>query len=232
MALKSAILKQPLIFMNKKALILTASVLALAACKSPYSDWKMPNVVRNNKPQPVKNVQETSSSSQVQPKFEKPKAPAPAHQVQPEFKKPEPIATPAPKPELKAPEPVVAPKPKAEAPEPVAAPAPKPVYQIQPEFKKPDPVTAPAAKPVQHTQPETKPEPVVVAPAPKPAPTTVKEEQKKISIAETALPNTQVQPTFNQPKHQSSAPRPVMTQAQKEKFPVMPGQNRALKRRR
>ena len=227
--------------MNKKALILTATALALCACKTPYSDWEMPNVVRNNKPQHVKKAQTPSASSQVQPKFEQPKAPtpAPAQQIQPEFKKPEPAAAPAPKPEqqiqpqLKKPEPAAAPAPKPEQqiqpqlkkPEPVAAPAPKPEQQIQPQLKKPEPVAAPAPKPEQPVT-VSAPEPVAVTtPAPKP-------ETKKISIAETALPNTQVQPTFKQPKQQSSSPRPVMTKAQKEQFPVMPGQNRALKRRR
>ena len=207
MALKSAILKQPLKYMNKKALILTVVTLALCACKSPYSDWEMPNVVRNNKPQPAKKAQETSRSSQVQPQFEKPKAtpPAPTQQIQPEFKKPEPVAAPAPKPEQQI-------QPKLEKPEPVATPTPKPVHQIQPELKKPEPIAAPVPAPV-------------ATPAPKPEP-------KKVSVAETKLPNTQVQPTFTQPKQQSGSPRPVMTKAQKEQYPVMPGQNRALKRRR
>lgn len=207
MALKSAILKQPLKYMNKKALILTVATLALCACKSPYSDWEMPNVVRNNKPQPAKKAQETSRSSQVQPQFEKPKAtpPAPTQQIQPEFKKPEPVVAPAPKPEQQI-------QPKLEKPEPVATPAPKPAHQIQPELKKPEPIAAPVPAPV-------------ATPAPKPEP-------KKVSVAETKLPNTQVQPTFTQPKQQSGSPRPVMTKAQKEQYPVMPGQNRALKRRR
>ena len=207
MALKSAILKQPLKYMNKKALILTVATLALCACKSPYSDWEMPNVVRNNKPQPAKKAQETSRSSQVQPQFEKPKAtpPAPTQQIQPEFKKPEPVVAPAPKPEQQI-------QPKLEKPEPVATPTPKPVQQIQPELKKPEPIAAPVPAPV-------------ATPAPKPEP-------KKVSVAETKLPNTQVQPTFTQPKQQSGSPRPVMTKAQKEQYPVMPGQNRALKRRR
>ena len=207
MALKSAILKQPLKYMNKKALILTVATLALCACKSPYSDWEMPNVVRNNKPQPAKKAQETSRSSQVQPQFEKPKAtpPAPTQQIQPEFKKPEPVVAPAPKPEQQI-------QPKLEKPEPVATPGPKPVHQIQPELKKPEPIAASVPAPV-------------ASPAPKPEP-------KKVSVAETKLPNTQVQPTFTQPKQQSGSPRPVMTKAQKEQYPVMPGQNRALKRRR
>ena len=193
--------------MNKKALILTVATLALCACKSPYSDWEMPNVVRNNKPQPAKKAQETSRSSQVQPQFEKPKAtpPAPTQQIQPEFKKPEPVVAPAPKPEQQI-------QPKLEKPEPVATPGPKPVHQIQPELKKPEPIAASVPAPV-------------ASPAPKPEP-------KKVSVAETKLPNTQVQPTFTQPKQQSGSPRPVMTKAQKEQYPVMPGQNRALKRRR
>ena len=166
MALKSAILKQPLKYMNKKALILTVATLALCACKSPYSDWEMPNVVRNNKPQPAKKAQETSRSSQVQPQFEKPKAtpPAPTQQIQPEFKKPEPVVAPAPKPEQQI-------QPKLEKPEPVATPTPKPEQQIQPELKKPEPIAASVPAPV-------------ATPAPKPEP-------KKVSVAETKLPNTQ-----------------------------------------
>ena len=59
----------------------------------------------------------------------------------------------------------------------------------------------------------------VVAPAPKPA------------------RSAQVQPEFKKPAPQPVqaaryTPRPVMTPAQKEQVPVMPGQNRALKRRR
>ena len=228
MALKSAILKQPLKYMNKKALILTVATLALCACKSPYSDWEMPNVVRNNKPQPAKKAQETSRSSQVQPQFEKPKAtpPAPTQQIQPEFKKPEPVVAPAPKPEQQI-------QPKLEKPEPVVAPAPKPEQQIQPKLEKPEPVATPAPKPVHQIQPELKKTEPIAAPVPAPVATPApKPEPKKVSVAETKLPNTQVQPTFTQPKQQSGSPRPVMTKAQKEQDPVMPGQNRALKRRR
>jgi hypothetical protein len=42
-----------------------------------------------------------------------------------------------------------------------------------------------------------------------------------------------VQPDFEKPrKPKHSGPQAVMSAAEKQKYPVMPGQNRALKRRR
>ena len=112
---------------------------------------------------------------------------------------------------------------------PTPKPQPKQLQQVQPEFEKPAP--KPQPKQAQQVQPElTKPEvkqaPAPVVEAPKPKPVTVATQ-----------PKTQVQPTFEQPRRQpvqvqNYTPRPVMTQAQKEQYPVMPGQNRALKRRR
>lgn len=137
--------------------------------------------------------------------------------------------------------------------QPIVAPAPQPARtaQVQPEFEKPKPVAQPAPQPARTTQiqPELpkppvpkqvvetpkpvveapKPQPVIATPQPKPA--------DKASIAMASLPGAQVQPEFEAPKPRPVqatpyTPRPVMTQAQKETFPVMPGQNRALKRRR
>ena len=133
-------------------------------------------------------------------------------------------------------------------PQPVVQPAPKPTQQVQPEFEKPK--AKPQPKKTQQVQPEfeaPKPQPqkaqqvqpelpkpeVKQAPAPKP----VVEAPAPKPVAVAAKPKTQVQPTFEQPARkpvqvQSYTPRPVMTQAQKAQYPVMPGQNRALKRRR
>lgn len=227
MALKYAIHKQSLKNMKKRVLILATAALTLSACKSPYSDWEMPNVVRNNKTQPVNRTHSTSRSSQVQPQFETPKttSPAPAQQVQPEFRKPKQKV----QPKLKKQEQVAEQPPipahlhqhEPKKTEQVTAPAPKPEQQIQPKLENPKPIATPT--------PETEPAPT----SPKSVTPPVKTEPQKISVAETALPNTQVQPSFTRPtQQQNSAPRPVMTQAQKEKYPVMPGQNRALKRRR
>ena len=143
-------------------------------------------------------------------------APKPTQQVQPEFEKPK--AKPQPKKAQQI-------QPEFEAPKP----QPKKAQQVQPEFEapKPQPQKAQQVQP-ELPKPEVKqapaPKPVVEAPAPKP-------------VAVAAKPKTQVQPTFTQPTRQpvqvqNYTPRPVMTQAQKAQYPVMPGQNRALKRRR
>ena len=129
----------------------------------------------------------------------------------------------------KLPKPEVKPAPVVKAPEPKPArtaqiqpepPKAKPARteQVQPELPKPEVKQAPAPKPVVEAP---KPQPVV----------------KKSAVAVSSLPNTQVQPEFKKPAPQPVqaaryTPRPVMTPAQKEQFPVMPGQNRALKRRR
>ena len=202
--------------MKTKIFTISAVTLALSACSNPYSDWELPNVVRRNQPQPV--VQPAPKpTQQVQPEFEKPKAkpqPKKTQQVQPEFE--------APKPQPKKAQQV---QPEFETPKP----QPKKAQQVQPEFEapKPQPQKAQQVQP-ELPKPEVKqapaPKPVVEAPAPKP-------------VAVAAKPKTQVQPTFTQPTRQpvqvqNYTPRPVMTQAQKAQYPVMPGQNRALKRRR
>ncbi len=135
---------------------------------------------------------------------------------------PQPVVKQAPKPAQQI-------QPKFEKPK--AKPAPKPTQQVQPEFEKPK--AKPQPKKTQQVQPELPKPEVKQAPAPKP----VVEAPKPKPVTVAAKPKTQVQPTFEQPRRQpvqvqSYTPRPVMTQAQKEQYPVMPGQNRALKRRR
>lgn len=147
-------------------------------------------------------------------------------------RKNQPIVAPAPQPARTAQV-----QPEFEKPKPVAQPTPKPTRttQVQPEFEKPKPVAQPAPKPARTTQVQPElpkppaPKPVVAAPQPKPA--------ERTAVAVSTLPRAQVQPEFEAPKPRPVqaalyTPRPVMTQAQKETFPVMPGQNRALKRRR
>lgn len=205
--------------MKHKLTLLSCSALliALSACSSPYSDWEAPNVVRRNQ-QPAATPKR---SQQVQPDFRKPtatkKTPARRTQVQPEFTKPEPRHT-QPVVVQQAPKPVVeqqAPKP---TPVVVTAPAkPKRSNQVQPDLpKKTDKKTA--------TQ----------------APAT-----KKV-VKRTPARSTQVQPDMQprkvvtqQPVTRTATTRPgvgvpfsVMTPQEKVTHPVMPGQNRALKRRR
>lgn len=189
--------------MNIKIYSAAVALLALTACESPYSNWKMPNVVRNQHQQTAPKAT-TPASTQVQPSFKKP-SPEPTQQVQPKMKKKE------------------------------VKPARKRAQQIQPQLKieetKPEPIPEhliQQTRPQPEVKKEAAPQVVKEVVAPKP----VIEAPKKSTVATASLPNTQVQPTFEQPKPQGNKPKSVMTQAQKEQYPVMPGQNRALKRRR
>lgn len=216
--------------MKRTALTLSTLALALSSCDNTYTNWELPNVIRKNQPV-VAPAPKPARSTQVQHEFKKPEPkPAPTTQVQPEFKKPEPkparttqVQPELPKPEVK-PTPVVkAPEPKPARtaqiqPEPPKTKKPARTEQVQPELPNPEVKQAPAPKPVVEAP---KPQPVV----------------KKSAVAVSSLPNTQVQPEFKKPAPKPVqatryTPRPVMTPAQKEQFPVMPGQNRALKRRR
>lgn len=119
------------------------------------------------------------------------------------------------------------PKPKAE----VKKESPKPAAQVQPEFKKDEP-----KRELKPATPQVQPEPQksVSEPALKPIAPRSTQVQPEF-VQPTAAPvkkSTQVQPELSQPRTEPRQLRPVMTPSQREVYPVMPGQNRALKRRR
>ncbi len=107
----------------------------------------------------------------------------------------------------------------------------KPATQVQPDFNKTTPKPEPpSASPVQ-----TEAKKIESTPALKPVAPRSTQVQPEFKQPETApvKQSAQVQPDLS--SQQRTVPqqlRPVMTPAQREYYPVMPGQNRALKRRR
>lgn len=210
--------------MKNKLITLSGVILAaaLSSCSSPYEDWEAPNIVRRNQPA-VRNA----PSSQVQPEFGSPtsiRKPVSSRraQVQPTFTEPAPKPQPAAKPEAPKPQPTVIVRKKRSR-----------SSQVQPELT----TTTPAAQPKPVAQPKPAAQPA------KPA-----QQQPVVVVRKRRGRSAQVQPTMTTttvaPKPQTTTRTatpsqravgvslPVMSQEDRKKHPVMPGQNRALKRRR
>lgn len=114
-------------------------------------------------------------------------------------------------------------KPKAE----VKKESPKPTSQVQPDFKKPHPTPATQVQPELESPKPTKPIPQTVSPR-----STQVQPELKQPEATPVKKSAQIQPEFSKQHTTPQQLRPVMTPSQREFYPVMPGQNRALKRRR